>query len=504
MVESAQKNSILHVLVPAVLAAGVALAANYMSGSIIAWMLLYPLWMLLSLYSTRKAKKTRHFVLSLAGVSIGFYLFMMGFLPGFADLLLMPLVMIMLLPYILDHFFYRHKPDSVSGTLIFPAAWVTCTMIDEAFSFGIYYHAESLQFDNTVFIQAASVIGGRGLCFLILWIVSLLCFIAVQGRRGFRKETGIAGIAAVLAVAAVYVFGLVSLNTGREAQRTVRVAYSAGPYIGDYTTEISTPAGEAAECILNNVEYAARESAVLLAYSEESFAVSDTVADELIALTREVAKENHIAVLLAMEITPTRVETGTDKLRNCLIFVDNTGEVRGEYDKNKLIPLLESINYISGSEKPVCVGLETDEGMLNLSFAICYDGDFSDYVAAMDSDTELFILPSWDWIDIDALHYRDVAVRFVENGVPILKPTYDGTGIAADARGRVIALFNTAETGFGKASVVDIPLNGYRTLYRTLRIPLNILYPVIAFTGLAAALLRALRSRKKQKSAANV
>ena len=64
-----------------------------------------------------------------------------------------------------------------------------------------------------------------------------------------------------------------------------------------------------------------------------------------------------------------------------------------------------------------------------LSFAtvICMDSNFTWFIRKkVDNDTELLIVPSWDWKPIDKFHNNWTIFRSIENGFTVVRSTYDG------------------------------------------------------------------------------
>ncbi len=156
-------------------------------------------------------------------------------------------------------------------------------------------------------------------------------------------------------------------------------------------------------------------------------------------------------------------------LHNSLQAVDDTGSIRGSYDKFHLVPFGEYMPLRSflGLTKLTAgtVDFSPGDGLQTLRLPglppvgplICYEVIFPGNVAAADDRPGwLLNLTNDGWYGISSgpyQHFAAARLRAVEEGLPLVRVA--GTGISAivDGYGRIIA-----RLGLGEEGVVDGPL----------------------------------------------
>lgn len=335
-------------------------------------------------------------------------------------------------------------------TLFFPCLWSILYLAVTLLRFPSVARFDMMFVSMKVLILAERVLGSYGLSFFILWVISLLTFAICRRRK----------IAAI--VAAVITLVLFSIGfffyVGRHDEKldTIPVAYTMGPYCGSFTNYVDIPYEENVACMQKAVKEAAAQGAKILAFSEEAFSMEETQMWDFLGLCQEAASENNIVLLVGLDISDTD-NSDDGKSKNLLVCIDQNGEILGDYLKTKLIPLIES-DYLPGDGTIPSHTLDIDGKSVTISYLICYDSNFPQYVKQIDSETDLLILPSWDWKPVTQLHSMICRTIAIENHVSVLKPTYDGKSVAINPNGKVIYRSYTSRSGYEAIHIVDMPV----------------------------------------------
>jgi apolipoprotein N-acyltransferase len=146
-------------------------------------------------------------------------------------------------------------------------------------------------------------------------------------------------------------------------------------------------------------------------------------------------------------------------MRDQAILVDPQGQVIWSYDKARPVPGLDPL--VPGDGKVPTVN--TPYG--RISNVICFDGDFP-YLSrqAGQAHTDLMLIPSNDWQQIDPWHTQDITFRAIENGFSLVRQTSNGLAIAVDYDGHVLASSDYFATG-DQVMIASVPTQGTQTIY---------------------------------------
>lgn len=171
----------------------------------------------------------------------------------------------------------------------------------------------------------------------------------------------------------------------------------------------------------------------------------------------------YIAILLSIDFSDE------DTLwENKAVLIDRDGAYLSDYTKTNLIPVVEDGDYQAGDGVIPCNHVELDGKEIPISYTICYDATFSDFLLTMDRETKLYINPSWDWAEIVDLNYRMQGISAIQGGVVLFKPTVDGWSTVMDPYGRLHYKFSTLGQDYDKVYFVDVPYGKARSLYKRL------------------------------------
>lgn len=345
--------------------------------------------------------------------------------------------------------YFTRRVDKLPGTLIFPALWIAEYLIATWIRFPSLLRVDMMFADMTVMMQSERFIGSAGMSFAILWMISLLRYAAA--RRQIRWA-----ILSLALMLALVVPGLINMYPNTFAREQVRVAYTTGIYSGDFMN-YKAPDYAAQEASVENAARKASEAkAEILVFNEEAFEMDDRDEDRFIDRCASLAHEHSLVMLVGLDIRDTDGSAG-GLSTNKLVLIDADGTVLSSYRKSRLIPIIES-GYESGDGEIPYSRLRINGKDIGVSYLICYDSNFPEYVKRIDPETDILFLPSWDWPAITDLHAKLCRAIAIENGVYIVKPTYDGISVAIDPDGQILYTSSTAETGYETMHIADMPI----------------------------------------------
>ena len=145
------------------------------------------------------------------------------------------------------------------------------------------------------------------------------------------------------------------------------------------------------------------------------------------------------------------------------------------------------------------VRLAVGDSVYNVSFVICYDGNFSDFIRDMTPETHIYLNPSWDWKSINDFHYRMIGVRSVEKGVNLVMTTNDGISLVSNPVGKEIMRDRIDKAGLNHVTLLDVPTKNVQTIYSKIGGILNLIYPLISMVFIVFGERRGWRRKMRLK-----
>ena len=344
---------------------------------------------------------------------------------------------------------FMRKWNNFWGTLIFPAFWMLMYLFATLLRLPSLFRVDMMFTDMNVLMLSERLIGSLGFSFVIIWMISLLRY-SVSNRKIWCALLSLALFCALLTP------GIFILFPNTEATESVRIAYTTGPYGGDFINYVSPSYEESEQSLERSVENAASQGAEILCFNEEAFELDDVDEARFIDTCASLAENNSIAVLLGLDVRDTD-ESENGKSLNKVVLIGPDGEIINSYQKSRLIPIIEA-NYVQGEAAIPTTRLKLNGKSIKIAYLICYDSNFPEYVNDIEPDTDILFLPSWDWSAVTEIHAKLCDAIAAENNIYVIKPTYDGISIAIDQDGQIFHKTSTDETGFETVHVVDIPI----------------------------------------------
>jgi apolipoprotein N-acyltransferase len=338
------------------------------------------------------------------------------------------------LPYAVDRLCLTRLPVLV-GLFIFPLAQVTIELATASFlpyaSFGAWAYTQT--FAPTV-IQIAALFGFWSVSFVIALMAPAIATVLTQ--PGSQRWAGFA-VAGVL-ISATLAFGSWRLNLVPEQAAPVRLAGLASKP-SDLTAIIATKDGCGADACAkaradarDQVERLFQRTEAVARLGDLDFVAWSEAAAPLFAedvpafLDRAKGLTRRYQLHLAPAVFI--IEPGRTPWRNEVFLFDPLGRRIAAHLKSKPVP-----GEISVDGPDQLAMASTPVGLVGL--AICYDMDFQ-ALARQTSGARLMLVPGSDWPAIDPLHPNMVALRAVENGYAVLRPSRESASVAFDGFGR--------------------------------------------------------------------
>ena len=345
------------------------------------------------------------------------------------------------------------KNRSFVLTLVFPVLYTFLAYLAARFRINSGLRLDIYMLPFLAPFQLVAVGGSYGFTFLVSWLCSCILFLLISEKKNIKAVAWTCP-AALIIIACI--FGAIRLGTAKDPDYTFKAAYANGPYRGGFQDEdYDVEYEKMTRYLCDTVSEAKKEGAKFIAYSEEAFGLDADSYDNMITYARSLARENQIDILLGTE----KWFDDTDELsENAIRWINSDGEIVMTALKSNLIPNLETRYYKAGKQEVSYVDLMVDGKNVRISMAVCFDGDFSLFTRKMDPETDLFVLPSWDWDTIRMKHYLSAAYIPVQSHVTLFKPTYDGFTFLEDPYGRMVYEEKDEEYLDHQMHIVTIPV----------------------------------------------
>lgn len=449
----------LNLLLLAVGAALLVLFGWRWNAPIVAW-----LWPILFIRFFRDQGRWHKALVAVPFIAVGLFFNGVGAWDG-ELLAAIALAVVRTLPIVLalylDRFLAGRIRDTLA-TLVYPSVVVSTEFLISLTELGSNMAVAPTQFAFTSLIQVASVTGIWGVSFLVSWAAST---INTWWEHGFdlRRATRPVVTFCVCLVLVLFL-GTLRLVLSRSTAETVRVAGVTVEHPRDYWTVIDhgTPRGEAHqyEQELREMENklfaqsarAAQFGAQIIFWSETNAVIYEEDETAFIERAQAFAREHQVYFVPAMLVF--RYGLGVDD--NKLLVIDPRGEVAYEYQKT----LSWTPTYMPDGVLHI---VDTPYG--RLSTAICSDMDYPYFIRqAAEKDADIVLVPAFDWELISPYHTEVALLRALEGGFSIVRQTNEGTSMAVDYLGNVLAYQDFFATD-DPLMIVDVPTRGIRTAY---------------------------------------
>lgn len=368
-----------------------------------------------------------------------------------------------LLPLYADRFLVRRLKPALA-LLVYPATYVVLDFLLSFSPLGTVFSVAVTQFHHVQFLQLAALTGIWGMAFLMGCFASTVNLLW-EHEFDFRRA-GLLPVVFCATLGLVLVLGGWRLATVAPTA-TVRVVGVTVALERDYWGEIidqATPEdvahGYAAElAALEDEFFVQSERAVawggkIVFWSEATAFVYPEDLGAFMERAQAFAVEQQVYFVPAFVVLSYGEMTADNKL----VMITPAGEVVGDYSKTK--------SWYPSDSDAVIDWMDTPYGRVGA--AICFDMDFPTFIhQAGKANVDIMLVPAFDWEPIKPFHTQVGLLRAVENGFSVIRQVNEGTSMAVDYQGRVLAyqdFFTTSDP----LMAADLPIKGVQTLYGAL------------------------------------
>jgi apolipoprotein N-acyltransferase len=412
----------------------------------------------------RTQKPLRGFIITLIVFFIIMAVTISGVMRGRVSLLITVIVGIItgaiyIIPLIIDRLI-APRIHGLLSTLFYPMAGVMLLYIGElAMGGNFLVSASYAQYVNMPLIQTASVAGVWGIQFLVSWLASIVNFAWEQGFDWHKVRKVVFIYAGVMS--AILLYGGARLVLFQPDAKTVRIAAITTPDIEGLYADLWRKKLPPLENTISTFDkltmQAIHSGAKIVFWQEDALIVSRNDEPDFIAHGGEIAKNENIYLLMAMNVVDPAFN---DRMRNKVVLVKPDGGIGFEYIKHYPAPGSEASLWAAGSGKiPV---LATPYG--RIASVICHDADFPLFINQLRSDIDILLVPVWDWKEITPLHAYANAFRSIEHGFSLVRSAGEGLSIAVDPYGRTLAEQNYFNA-HNHIMLANVPVKGVATVY---------------------------------------
>lgn len=349
----------------------------------------------------------------------------------------------------------------LAATLVFPAVTVSVDYLMGFTPLGTLFSAASTQFSFTTVAQLASLTGIWGIAFVIAWFAAV-CNAAWE--RGFDLAA-LRRPAAAFAVtaAAVLLYGSVRIAVPPAEEATVRVAGITVEHPRDYWALLDNGTSRQEvdalrpelrrleDALFADSRRAVQAGARIVFWSEGNAVLAEDDLERFLGRAGSFARDHQI--YLAPAILELRY--GSMLNYNQVLMFTPEGKLAFGYQKTKSWLPVEADGLIRSVRTPYGT----------LAAAICFDLDFPGFMRqAARAGTDIMLVPGYDSQRIRPFHSEPALLRGVEGGYAVVRQANEGTSMAADRRGTLLArqdFFGTED----RLMLADVPTRGARTLY---------------------------------------
>ena len=380
-----------------------------------------------------------------------------------------------------DRALVKRLPRAVA-TLVYPAVYL---VVDYGIAFtplGSGMSLAATQLGMPGVSGLASITGIWGIGFLVGWTASVLNTMGDARTKAATGDGGATGptdsgrgagawprglaVAWVCVLTAVFAFGGARAALARPSSPTVRVGAVTINHVRDYWAWIdqSTPrelvAGYTAELtgmedsLFAQSERAAAAGAKIIFWSEGNGVIPEEQEAAFMTRAANFARSHEVYFAPAVVV----LRYGQTISDNKVLMFAPDGRLAFTYVKTMSW-------YPTGSDG-ILKTVATPYGRIGA--AICFDMDFPSFIHALGAArTDIVLVPAFDRERIRPYHTEVGLLRGIENGFSVVRMTNQGTSMAMDASGRVLARQEFFETS-DRLMLADVPTARLPTLYAVL------------------------------------
>ncbi len=372
---------------------------------------------------------------------------------------------------------FRNRLPRWAATLVYPAVYLVVDYLIALTPLGSGMSVSATQLGFPAVSQVASLVGIWGIGFLIGWLASVANTVW-DSRADIASVKRLALVAGAVTLA-LLAFGSARFALTRPSSQTVRIGSVTIAHPRDYWNWIdqSTPralvdsyAAELSgmqEQLMAQSERAVAAGAKIVFWSEGNVVLTEDNEQAFMTRAAQFAQRHGVYFAPAMVVLRYGQTISDNKI---VMFAP---------DGTRAFTYVKTMSWYPTGSDGVLKTVDTPYGRIGA--AICFDMDFPSFIHRLGAlRADIVLVPAFDSERIRPYHTEVGLMRGLENGFSVVRQTNDGTSMAVDGSGRVLARQEFFETG-DRLMLSDVPTRRVPSLYA-------IIGESFAWAGMALAL----------------
>lgn len=330
------------------------------------------------------------------------------------------------------------KLSGIAATLVFPAASVTALLIGSLGApFGTWGNDAYVQYEFLWLSRLSSILGVWGVAFLPAWFAAVVNQWIESGFEAPKRQRSAIAMGVVFAF--VLGHGALTGLQWRNAADTVTAGLVGGvaekPDFGscdpdDRICRQTLLDKQYIEPLFARSAGLVDRGAQIIAWPEAGAVFLKSEEPEYLERISRFAIENNVYVVAGLAALP---DDPAGLIENKVVVFAPDGRQSAPYLKAHPVP---GELVVAGDGKPLLF----DTRFGRLAVLICFDADFTAPARnAARGGADFLVVPSNDWAEISRPHAEMAAFRALETGLPILRPTTNGTSAVISSSGEISA-----------------------------------------------------------------
>lgn len=348
----------------------------------------------------------------------------------------------------LDYFLVVKKQYKL-GVVAFPVIFTANLAACVALHFGNVNNFVAFAQILPIFNLNLRWAGEFGLTFITMLVISM----ALKGSISEnKKERVIVYAVSAGIIAALCVCGIVLKTQTREPDFSIRVAVATCEKRPTIEDPEKLPKEERLSMFRDALEQAGENNADMLILNEEYYILYSEDMEWSLEQIEKTVAEYGIPVWLSI----WKYNEGDDLDVNYVCFYDENGQVLYTYTKHTLVPYIEQGEVKEGKTAPTSFRYSFRGKEVTISAVICMDINNSLFLKKVPEETELLIVPSWDWDMVNSEQRRTYA-RSIQLNTTILKHSLQGYSYASGPWGIYGEVLDFRDQ-YQKVEIMDVPI----------------------------------------------
>jgi apolipoprotein N-acyltransferase len=336
--------------------------------------------------------------------------------------------------------------------LVFGISWFITQKLLSTFPFTFTFPIELSLYNYPIIIQSAKCLGGQGIGAIIIFINSLFALALI---RSSMKTTIIVATILIVIIVSDLTFGYISMNTGLRPDRSIKVAMiQSNKSVMEYYMSSASPLfrNHCNMKLISITEQAMFLKPDIIIWPECSKDYVLQNDEYLNYLYRDITSKGP-----GLLIGTNYIDRPIKKKYNIAFILQNDGNIKEVYKKDRLVPFVEAQAYSSYKNSlPLSLNLPIKK----IGTMICLESVYPQISKRLAKNgAEILICISTDASFgnsmIPYMHAASMVFRAIENNRYAVHVGNTGPSLACDNKGRLLTYIPYGRTAFGIAKAYN-------------------------------------------------